>query len=261
MRVFLTGVALSVLIAGAAIAQEQGGMAPPPGERGPDGPPPMMAPMQPLKRADVPAMVAKHFAMMDLNKDGVIDDADRVAMVAKRREAMEAAMKARRDRMFAALDTNKDGSISREEFDARPAPPPGERGPGGPGERGPAGKEGPGHGRGPDGAGGPGGPGGPGNGGMGERGGRDRPMGPRGFGMMGGRLLERADANHDGKVTLAEAQKAALAAFDKADVNHDGTIDRDEMIVAMRDHGRWGGHGDGDGPGRDRGGRGGPESK
>jgi Ca2+-binding EF-hand superfamily protein len=177
---------------------------------------------QPLRRADVQAMVARHFAMMDLNHDNVIDDADRVAMVAERRAEREARMKAHRDHMFAALDANKDGTISRQEFDA-PAPPPPpppplseDRGPSGPGRTGVVGPDAP-H----------------------EGGWR--------FGMMGGPLLERADANHDGKVTLAEARKAALAWFDKADVNHDGTIDRDEMIVAMQDrmrgpdgHGRRG---------------------
>lgn len=239
MRVFLTGAALSLLLAGAAVAQGAGDgagmMPPPPPPGGMEGHPPMMGP---LKRADVPAMVAKHFAMLDLNKDGVFDDADRVAMVAKRRADRAAEMKADRDRMFAALDANKDGSISREEFDA---PPPrfGGRGP-----------EGRGRPDGPEGRDGPGGPGeGPGRmGGMGMRG-----HGGPGFGMMGGRMLEKADANHDGKVTLAEAQKAALAAFDKADVNHDGMIDRDEMIVAMqhRMHG--------DGPDGDR--RHGPEGK
>ena len=46
--------------------------------------------------------------------------------------------------------------------------------------------------------------------------------------VMGGHLLEMADANHDGKVSLAEAQTAALAHFDKADLNHDGKITPDE---------------------------------
>ncbi|MDO6415921.1 EF-hand domain-containing protein [Sphingomonas sp. BIUV-7] len=242
MRAFLTGVALSVLVAGVAVAQDMG---PPPG--GPDGPGgPRMAPMmQPLKRTDVAGIVAKHFAMMDLNHDNVIDAADRVAMVAKRRADREARMKMHRDRMFAELDANKDGSISRAEFDAAPPPPPppGERGPdGGPGgPGGPDGMRGPG-GPGPDGMRGPrGGPDGPG--------GMDRPMRGPGMGMISGRLLEQADLNHDGKVTLAEAQKAALGWFDKADVNHDGTIDRDEMIVAMQGHMRG------------RGGHGGPEGK
>lgn len=262
MRVFLTGAALSLLLAGAAVAQGAGDgagmMPPPPPPGGMEGHPPMMGP---LKRADVPAMVAKHFAMLDLNKDGVFDDADRVAMVAKRRADREAEVKADRDRMFAALDANKDGSISREEFDAppprfggrgpegrgRPDGPEGRDVPGGPG--GPDHTRGPGRGPGPDGPGHDGPGAGPGRmGGMGMRG-----HGGPGFGMMGGRMLEKADANHDGKVTLAEAQKAALAAFDKADVNHDGMIDRDEMIVAMqhRMHG--------DGPDGDR--RHGPEGK
>jgi Ca2+-binding EF-hand superfamily protein len=251
MRLLLTGAALGVLIAGAAVAQDQG-MMPPPPPGGAGGPPPMGRMMEPLKRADVSAIVAQHFAMMDLNKDGVIDDADKVAMVAKRRADAQAAMKARRDRMFATLDANKDGQISRAEFDA--PPPMGERGrggPGGPEERGPGGPDGdgPDHMRGP----GPDGLGRDGPGGMGMHG----RGGPGGFGMIGGRLLERADANHDGKVTLAEAQKAALAAFDKADVNHDGVIDRDEMIVAMRDHDRWGDHDDRGGPdgGKRHGGR------
>jgi hypothetical protein len=50
-------------------------------------------------------------------------------------------------------------------------------------------------------------------------------MGMHGF---GGHLFEMADANHDGRVSLAEAQAAALAHFDKADLNHDGKITPDE---------------------------------
>jgi hypothetical protein len=50
-----------------------------------------------------------------------------------------------------------------------------------------------------------------------------------GMGMgFGGRLFDMADANHDGRVSLAEAQAAALAHFDKADANHDGKITPDE---------------------------------
>ena len=37
-----------------------------------------------------------------------------------------------------------------------------------------------------------------------------------------------ADANKDGRVSLAEAQTAALAHFDRADLNHDGKITPDE---------------------------------
>lgn len=77
--------------------------------------------------------------------------------------------------------------------------------------------------------------------------------------MIGGKWFDKADANHNGKVTLAEAKAAALAAFDKADVNHDGTLDRDEMRAAMMMQMR-GGHGGRGGPDRD-GPHGGPEGK
>ena len=57
-------------------------------------------------------------------------------------------------------------------------------------------------------------------------------MGGMGMGMgmggMGMHLFEMADANHDGRVSLAEAQAAALAHFDRADLNHDGKITPDE---------------------------------
>jgi Ca2+-binding EF-hand superfamily protein len=41
-------------------------------------------------------------------------------------------------------------------------------------------------------------------------------------------MFEMADANRDGRVTLQEAQAAALRHFDMADVNHDGQITPDE---------------------------------
>jgi Ca2+-binding EF-hand superfamily protein len=56
---------------------------------------------------------------------------------------------------------------------------------------------------------------------------------------FGGRLFGMADANHDERVSLAEAQAAALAHFDKADINHDGKITPDERRQAqmmMREH-------------------------
>jgi hypothetical protein len=53
---------------------------------------------------------------------------------------------------------------------------------------------------------------------------------------FGGRLFDMADANHDGRVSLAEAQAAALAHFDKADFNHDGRITPDERQQMHRIH-------------------------
>jgi Ca2+-binding EF-hand superfamily protein len=45
---------------------------------------------------------------------------------------------------------------------------------------------------------------------------------------FGRRLFDMADTNHDGRVSLQEAESAALAHFDKADLNHDGKITPDE---------------------------------
>ena len=49
---------------------------------------------------------------------------------------------------------------------------------------------------------------------------------------FGGRLFEMADSNRDGRVSLAEAQQAALQHFDRADLNHDGTLTREERQQA-----------------------------
>ena len=49
-------------------------------------------------------------------------------------------------------------------------------------------------------------------------------MAMRGHGMM----MRRADADNDGRVSLAEAQAAAVQHFDKVDLNHDGRITPEE---------------------------------
>lgn len=47
-------------------------------------------------------------------------------------------------------------------------------------------------------------------------------------GGMGTGMLRRVDANADSRVTLAEAEAAALQRFDRVDRNRDGRITRDE---------------------------------
>jgi Ca2+-binding EF-hand superfamily protein len=47
-------------------------------------------------------------------------------------------------------------------------------------------------------------------------------------GMMGGRMIVMADSDHDGKITLAEAQSMALQHFDQMDANHDGKVTPEE---------------------------------
>jgi len=44
-----------------------------------------------------------------------------------------------------------------------------------------------------------------------------------------GGMMMRADANKDGKVTLAEALAAGKERFDQADANKDGAISKDEV--------------------------------
>jgi Ca2+-binding EF-hand superfamily protein len=48
----------------------------------------------------------------------------------------------------------------------------------------------------------------------------------------GGRWFDRADVNHDGKITLDEAQSSAMALFDAADADHNGTVTPEERRMA-----------------------------
>lgn len=221
----ITGLALAALAVPALAAATQ---APRPGA--PKG---MMPDIQ---RTEVAAQVKARFERVDANRDG--------AITMEEVQAERAARRAQRmDAMFKAMDANGDGSISRAEFDAAhadrgvgpkgpmkdgmgPGPMMGARPDGPP----PATDDGtppppPMAGNGPDGA-------APGMMGRGGRG----PGHPGGFDGMafGQRSFVKADANKDGKVTLAEAQAAALAEFDKLDTNKDGVLTAKERMEAMK---------------------------
>lgn len=178
-----------------------------------------------MTRDDVVKHVRTLFEKLDANRDGYVtreeagsfhNDAMRRAheMVLRssgakgfdrgeleKRLAERGVMVGDRGAMFDRLDTNRDGNISRQEFTT--AKPQFHQ------ERVIVMRDG----KGPRGADAPG---------MRMRMHR---MGGAGF---GGRLFERADVNKDGRVTLAEAQSAALAHFDRADTNRDGRITPDE---------------------------------
>lgn len=163
-------------------------------------------PVGDLTLAQVQAKADAEFAKLDVNHDGVINQADRDAMRA-----------ARKTEMFAEIDTNHDGSISKDEFMAAKGPH-GDRGPG-------MGQPGMGQpGMGQPGMGGPGGQGmrGPGKRGHGMRGGRG------GHGGMGMMMLRMADANNDGSVTRAEFDAAVKTHFAQVDTNHDGKVTKAE---------------------------------
>jgi Ca2+-binding EF-hand superfamily protein len=154
-------------------------------------------------RADVQAKVAERFARLDSNRDGFITRAEADAARQQLRTRFAARSGERRERAFERLDTNRDGAISRAEWDSRAA----QR------QQRLARRDRDGDGR-PD-----------------VRGGR------RGLGMMGlgGRMFEMADANRDGRVSLAEAQTAALRHFDMMDSNRDGRLTPEERMQ-MRQH-------------------------
>lgn len=163
---------------------------------------------EPMTRAAVETMVKDRFAKLDANGDGFVTKSEADAA----RDKMVADM---RDRHFKHLDANNDGSISRAEFDAQAgahmafrdgnraegapdAPPP----PAGGGEHGKRmwGKGGHGH--------------------------------HRGAMVMGGGMFERADADKDGRVSLAEALARPMQHFDMVDANKDGTITPEERKAA-----------------------------
>lgn len=162
-------------------------------------------------RTEVAAKVQEHFARLDTNRDGFVTkaeaDALRTQMRAKfaangpeRIEHRKERTEMRREHSFERLDANNDGSISRTEFNAAHAQRDARA----------------------------------------DRNGDGRPDRRRMAGAMrgmhgglanfGGRMFELADANKDGRVSLQEAQAAALQHFDTADVNRDGRVTREERI-------------------------------
>jgi hypothetical protein len=166
-----------------------------------------------MTRAEVSAHVGKLFAKFDTNRDGFVtrDEVEAIhqkmmgtvgmAGDTQKRMAERGIFMGDRGAVFDRLDTNHDGNISRQEFMTSHPQVRQERvmimrdgGPEAPGEPGM----------------------------------KRRMHGGRGMGGFGGHLFDMADANKDGRVSLAEAQAAALAHFDKADVNHDGKITPDE---------------------------------
>jgi Ca2+-binding EF-hand superfamily protein len=205
-------IAAAALMAGTALAQT-----PPPTPVAPAAP--RVRPMadRVMTRNEVVAMVREHFGRMDADRDGAITTAEVTQGHAKmagrmgRRHSggawqgenghgMAGHDGAMRDpnAAFDRLDSNKDGSISRDEFargheqrlERRVVIQQGQMG--APGEA------------------------------M-----RGRGMHRMG-GMPGARMIVMADANHDGKITLAEAETLALQHFDRMDANHDGQVTPEE---------------------------------
>jgi len=204
-KALLAGVAAAAFAATApSIAQNAPAAAPAALTPAPHG---MMAREQ--TRDEVVAMVREHFAKLDTNRDGFVvkaeADAARDQMKAKfaehraeRKEHRQERTELRREHTFERIDSNNDGSISRAEFDSAHAQHDAQMA----------------H-RGPEGA---------------PRGRMLHGMMKGGMAGMHGQMFEMADLNKDGRVSLQEAQDAAVRHFDMADTNKDGRITREERI-------------------------------
>lgn len=174
----LAGAALAALAAIPAVAQPREGR-----------------PAGPLTRADVEARVEARFARADADRDGFVTAEEVRAGAEQRRANRQHRRGERRAQLFDRLDSDHDGSISREEFESRPALRGGGEG----------------------------------------RGRRLAQRRGRGGGMMAGfgaRAFERLDSDRDGRVALAEAERAALERFDRVDADRDGTISAEERQAA-----------------------------
>ena len=162
-----------------------------------------------ITRADILQKVQQHFAKLDTNRDGVLSQGEVQAMASRHPGgAWRGENSAARDpnAMFNQLDANHDGTLSRDEF-AKGHSMRIERRVvmnGQPGQ--------------------PGQPGAPMEGME-----MHRMGGHGGHGMGGMVILRMADLNHDGRITLQEAQSAAAQHFDQLDTNRDGRLTHDEM--------------------------------
>ena len=227
MSKFLLGGAIAAIAATAAVAQS----APPAAVAKPAMHGRMM---QTEARTDVAANVGKMFARLDTNHDGFITKAEVDALEAQRdAKFKERAEKRARNfdpaRMFGHLDANHDGKITEAEAEsARTAHVHGEAGK--PAEahatamsslfaRGDTNKDG-----------------------VITRAEFDAMAGQMHARMekagerhgFAGHMFEAADANKDSRISVAEAQALALQRFDRADLNHDGKLTPEERKQARQ---------------------------
>ncbi len=206
MKNYLLAAAGTALAAGIALAQ----------------PAPPVPPARPMAdgamtRNEVVAMVRDHFSRFDSDKDGAITTGE-IGELRGKRMALRAPRGGEPHVMmhegpigdpnaaFDRHDTNKDGVISRDEFakgleqriEKRIVMREKVKG---------AAKSGK----------------------LGEM-----RMHRMGGGMGGTRMIVMADGDHDGRITLAEAEAMALKHFDEMDANHDGQVTRDERGARHR---------------------------
>jgi Ca2+-binding EF-hand superfamily protein len=203
--------AAALLSGSAALAQTP--VAPP---APPAPPPPMAHPMadRVMTRAETVAMVREHFGRMDADKNGSITTQEATQGHHKMRDHFRAMRVEhgeggtphvkrfeQRDpkEAFDRIDTDKNGWIGRDEF-ARAHEQRIEKRVAIREKRKEARNE------------------------KGDR----REFRRHRMGGMGGRMIVMADSNHDGQITLAEAEAMALQHFDRMDANRDGQVTPEE---------------------------------
>lgn len=148
-------------------------------------------------RGEVVGHVRTMFARLDANRDGFLTQEEArsgraQAVRAGQPQSLRRNHAERAGRAFDRFDANRDGAISRAEWDAHTAQRQQRRAA------------------------------------LSAQGRRPgQAMRARGVGL-GGRMFEMADVNRDNRVSMAEAQSAALQRFDRADLNRDGALTPDE---------------------------------
>lgn len=149
---------------------------------------------RPITRAVFLKHVEDRFARLDVNHDGYIDR-NEAGAPAGTTAGPRGRGRGDPNASFDRMDANHDGSISRAEYLAYRS-------------RGPRGARGA------------------------TADGAPRPhRASLGWGFTG-RWFDRVDADRDGRISLAEAQRAATALFDRLDTNHDGTLSPEERTAA-----------------------------
>ena len=207
-KFLMIGASAAALMALPAIAQTAGASGPEKAARW----------SAPETRADLEKKIAERFAAVDTNKDGAVTEAEIKAHAEARRAEGEKRMAEARTRMFESMDADKNGQISRSEWDSHHAGMKAKWA-----ERRETAQA---------------------DGkdrremrmkfkdGEGRKGHRMMHRGGMGWGGFGEKGFETADANKDGRVTLAEAKAKAFARFDAADANKDGTLSPEERRAA-----------------------------
>ena len=194
------------------------------------------APAKAVSRAEMTQKVQQHFARLDSDRDGFISKAEADSASHSRRAHRTQRVEMRGTAIFDRLDTNKDGIVTRLEAEPFFASGQVDIAHSGPGDAQPR-RDGDAlvsrHDSNRDGsitraefeA---------GRAQHAQNVARRRQSAGMRHPGLGGRMFETADANKDGRVSLAEASSAASAHFDAADTNRDGIVSPVEMRQARK---------------------------